>query len=80
MQQMLEGFLAHLRGPPSVQDDLISTSGEGSNIADEEDWDHDSNHCHGNLTGFEKGNDILWFILYLKIIKVLKRSRDEQES
>jgi hypothetical protein len=53
-QQTLESLISQFRGISSSQDDLISTSGDGSNMADEDDWDErESNHHYqaGN-TGF----------------------------
>jgi len=46
MQQTLERLMSKLKGNSNSvggQDD-ISSSGDGSNIAEEDDWERDSNH------------------------------------
>ncbi|KAI3413743.1 Transmembrane protein 57 [Globodera pallida] len=51
IQQALEGVLAQLRGSPTQQqDDMVSTSGEGSNVADEEEWEQESVHFQSAYT------------------------------
>nr|CAD2143297.1 unnamed protein product [Meloidogyne enterolobii] len=47
MQQTLERLMSKLKGNSNSvggQDDIISSSGDGSNIAEEDDWERDSNH------------------------------------
>jgi hypothetical protein len=55
MQQTLERLLSKLRGSTNLaigQDDLISSSGDGSNVAEEEDdWERDSIHYQTITSG-----------------------------
>lgn len=47
MQQTIERLMSKLRGNSNSvggQDDIISSSGDGSNIAEEDDWERDSNY------------------------------------
>lgn len=53
VQRALERLLTQLKGSTAqLQDDLLSTSGEGSNVADEEEWERESNHYLNALPGW----------------------------